>query len=240
MDFFSEELFDTNRYEECLRRIHYDDRDVIMYENMLNLLWGYVTNPGSLKDYPGILEEYTHWNLQMIDRCYTHLPHDLPYINTRRAYQSVVHLLEGNLTEGMEQLRLIGKESFSYDGRAPKTHMSREGRCFPPTSRLFLIYNYAKALEKISGEVAEEFCNEYSFAFTSFADGKHEEHDEFLKNQMEVHREEIFYPIYERIYKLPGGPQDFFLYFDEEAGIPLERISAIKNLQDSEKLDMSN
>lgn len=238
MEFFREESFDKNRYEECLRRIHYDDRDVVMYENMLQLLWSYVIKPGCLEDYMGVLEEYSHWNLQMIDRCYTHLPHDLPYINGRRAYQSVIHLLEGNLTEGVEQLHLIGKETFSHDGCAPKNHMARDGRCFPPTSRLFLIYNYAKALEKVSEEKAEAFRREYTFAFTRFADGKHEEHDAFLQNQMEVHREEIFYPVYERIYKLPWGPQEFFLYFDEEKGIPMEQISEIQNHTDSENVDM--
>ena len=99
--FAEEKNFDREKYEACLRRLRYDDRDVNMYEGMLDFLWPYVVSPGSLSDERGLLAEYTKWNMQMIEKCYYHLPHDLPYANIRRAYQSIVHLRDGNLDAGL-------------------------------------------------------------------------------------------------------------------------------------------
>lgn len=222
--FYEEETFDKEGYDTCLRRLDYDDRDVIMYENMLSFLWEYVVRPGCLEDYPGILEEYSRWNMQMIEKCYYHMPHDLPYANIRRAYESVVQLLAGHVEEGLFQLDTIGKQSFSYDGRAPKLLMTKHGKRFVPVSKLFLLYNYYKVLNRIDNEKAEQFRQQYSFAFTCFGDQEHEEHDRFLQEQLTVFSDSIFYPVFERIYKMPWCPADFYMYFEEDKRIPLSKL----------------
>ena len=56
MDFLREDIFDREQYETYLRRIRYDDRDTVMYENMLRFLWDYVIGKKSVEDYKGILE----------------------------------------------------------------------------------------------------------------------------------------------------------------------------------------
>lgn len=222
--FAEEKNFDRKKYEACLRRLRYDDRDVNMYEGMLDFLWPYVVSPGSLSDERGLLAEYTKWNMQMIEKCYYHLPHDLPYANIRRAYQSIVHLRDGNLDAGLAVLDAIGQESFQYDGKAPKLLMMKNGKRFQPVSKLFLLYNYEKVLRKIEGAKADAFRKKYAFAFTIFADGEHEEHDQFLKMQLEQNKDCIFYPVFERIYKIPWGPADFYLYFEEGKNIPLSKL----------------
>ena len=85
------------------------------------------------------MEEYIHWNEQLIEKCLYHLPHDVPYINICRAYQSVVLLLAGKLEEGIEQLRKIGTENFQYDGKAPKVIMTQDGTIYKPVSKLFFV-----------------------------------------------------------------------------------------------------
>lgn len=234
MDFMKEAAFDGEQYNNCIKRLRYDDRDVIMYEDMLRFLWTYIIRPDNITDREGLLEEYTYWNLQMIDKCYCHLPHDLPYVNIRRAYQSVIHLLDGDLDAGLWQLEQIGKEAFMQDGRPPKLHMTKQGKVYRPTSRLFLIYNYDKVIRMRHQRLAERFREDYPFAFRSFGDGNHEEHDLFLKSQIELHSGEIFYPEFERIYKLQGGPREFYLYFDEEKGIPLEQLAGYQSRRSPE------
>ena len=160
----------------------------------------------------------------MIDKCYYHMPHDLPYVNIRRAYQSVIHLFDGNLEEGLKQLALIGKAPFCEDGRPPKLHMTKQGRLYQPVSRLFLVYNYAKILLKTDPERLDTFKEEYPYAFRSFGDHKHDAHDFFLHDQMQTHGDEIFYPEFERVYILPGGAREFYLYFDEDHGIPIDYL----------------
>lgn len=223
MDFKREEIFDGEQYETYLRRIHYDDRDTVMYENMLRFLWEYVIRTREIEDYRGILEEYTCWNLQMIDKCLYH-PHDLPYANIRRAYQSVVDLLAGKVEEGLSQLAMIGADSFSYDGKAPKLLMTEYGKRYQPVSKLFLLYNYDKVLRRIDRKKAEDFRNTYPFAFREFADGKHEEHDHFLCSQTAEYSDCIFYPVFEKVYKEPWKAADFYMYFEEGEGIPLNKI----------------
>ena len=159
--FLEEKGFDRDGYDTCLRRLHYDDRDVVMYENMLAFLWEYAVQPGCLEDYEGLLEEYSRWNRQMIDKCFYHLPHDLPYANIRRAYESVVQLLLGRLEEGMAQFDAIGETNFQYDGRAPKLLMTKHGKRFVPVSKLFLLYNYHKVLARIDKERAKAFREKY-------------------------------------------------------------------------------
>ena len=222
--FLEEKGFDRDGYDTCLRRLHYDDRDVVMYENMLAFLWEYVVQPGCLEDYEGLLEEYSRWNRQMIDKCFYHLPHDLPYANIRRAYESVVQLLLGRLEEGMEQFDAIGETNFQYDGRAPKLLMTKHGKRFVPVSKLFLLYNYHKVLARIDKERAKAFREKYSFAFTVFGDEEHAEHDRFLHEQLTVHADCIFYPFFERIYKMPWTPPDFYMYFEEDKSIPLSKL----------------
>lgn len=219
-----EKKFDHEQYASCLRRLRYDDRDVIMYENMLNFLWEYVIRPGCVENYQDILQEYSRWNLQMIEKCFYHLPHDLPYANIRRAYQSIVHLLDGNVEAGIAQLKKIGVENFSYDGKAPKLLMIKNGRRFQPVSKLFLLYNYYKVLKGKNLVWAEKWKKEFPYAFTKFGDEEHQEHDQFLTEQLETFGQCIFYPIFERIYKLPWCPADFYLYFEEGKSIPLSKL----------------
>lgn len=222
--FTEEKNFDREGYDTCLRRLNYDDRDVVMYENMLAFLWEYAVRPGCLADYRGLLSEYSRWNMQMIRKCYYHLPHDLPYANIRRAYESVIHLLDGKIEEGLLQLEAIGIENFHYDGRAPKLLMTKNGKRFVPVSKLFLLYNYYKVLKRMDEEQAERFKGKYSFAFTDFGDGEHEEHDRFLHEQLDVYEDCIFYPVFERIYKMPWCPADFYMYFEEDRRIPLSKL----------------
>ena len=61
--FTEEKNFDREGYDTCLRRLNYDDRDVVMYENMLAFLWEYAVRPGCLADYKGLLSEYSRWNM---------------------------------------------------------------------------------------------------------------------------------------------------------------------------------
>ncbi len=223
--FQEEPEFDTEQYETYLRRIRYDDRDAVMYENMLRFLWTYVIRPGCLNDYDGVLQEYTRWNLQRIERCFYHRPHDLPYANLCRAYQTVVYLLGGRTEDGLNQFALMGPEPFCYDGKAPKVHLDKNGTCYRPVSKLFLLYNYYKVLLCRDEERAEALREQYPFAFTCFDDGGHEEHDAFLKDQLKTCHDRIFYPVYDRIYKIPWAPTDFYLYFDEEKYIPLSQVT---------------
>lgn len=224
MEFLNEANFDKKQYDTWLRRIHYDDRDVIMYENMLNFLWKYVVAPGELLDREGLLEEYTHWNLQMIDKCFYHLPHDFPYIHIRRAYQSLIYLSGGKLKEGLSQLSLMGENAFCNDGRAPKLFLSKEGKRYEPVSRLFLLYNYEKILRRCKEDAANIFREAYPYAFTVFHDGSHEEHDRFYEEQMITFADMIFYPEFERVYKTPWGPVEFYVYFDKAHGISIDKF----------------
>ena len=110
MEFIQEEAFRRQGYDKLVSRIHYDERDAVCYYNMLSFLWPYVIDKIHLEDREGILEEYIHWNGQLIDHCYYH-PHDLPYVNARRAWQSVCCLLAGKTEEG-EELQIEDLEIF--------------------------------------------------------------------------------------------------------------------------------
>ena len=221
MEFLNEKSFPREEYDKWLRRLHYDDRDTVMYENMLSFLWEHIICPEGVSDREGLLEEYSHWNLQMIDKCFTNLPHNLPYINIRRAYQSIIHLLDGDVEAGLWQLEKIGKEAFMQDGKPTKLHMTKQGKVYHPRSRLFLISNYDKLLREKDPDLAGKVREDYPFPFKTFGDEAHKDHDQFLENQLTRHQGEIFYPEYERVYQLPGGMREFFLYFDEEKGIPV-------------------
>jgi len=224
MEFIQEPGFDQEQYDSCIRRLHYDDRDAVMYDNMLRFLWSYIICPGSISDREGLLEEYTHWNMQMIDKCFYHTPRDLPYANIRRSYQTVIHLMDGDPEAGLEQFKKMGDHIFDHDGRASKIHMSQKGKVYPPVSRLFLIYNYDKVLGKTDPGLKAALREEYPFAFHVFSDETHDLHDRFLKDQLVTRSETVFYPEYERVYRLPGGRKEFYLYFDEDKGIPIREI----------------
>ncbi len=216
MKLFQEKAFSKEQYDAFLRRIHYDDRDAAMYENMLAFLWEYIIR-GGIENTDELYEEYTHWNLQYIDKVY-YREKDAPYGAVRRCYQSFVHLLDGQWQEGVLQLDLIGRDSFSYDGLAPKTIMTQQGVVYRPVSKLFILYNYKKYfLAHGLWKEAEAFEEKYPFAFRKFGDESHKEHDGFLETQMEKYHDRIFYPVFSRIYKLKNGPRDFFVYFDENS-----------------------
>lgn len=225
MEFLEEKVFDRQQYDTYIRRIHYDDRDAVMYEKMLHFLFSYIVEECGIEDREGLMEEYIHWNEQLIQKCLHHLPHDIPYVNICRAYQSVVLLLAGKLEEGVEQLRQIGTENFQYDGKAPKTIMTQSGQVYKPMSKLFLLYNYAKIFEqKGMQKELESFQKEFPHAFTVYGDEKHAEHDLFYKEQVEQYKNVLFYPVYQRVYKVRRGPQDFFVYYDLEKTVPVSRI----------------
>lgn len=220
MEFYEEADFDREQYEAYLRRIHYDDRDAVMYENMLSFLWKYIIS-GQLDDRSGLLEEYSHWNLQLIDKVY-YKAHDLPYAELRRAYQSFVCLLHGDWKEGLRQLHSIRESAFAYDGFAPKSIMVASGKVYNPCSRLFLLYNYDKYFAKHGlTEERDALREKYTFAFRFFGDAEHEKHDAFLRHQLEEHSEQLYYPVFDRVYKLPRGPKDFFIYYEEDQYILL-------------------
>ncbi|MFR8999634.1 MAG: hypothetical protein ACLVIY_03520 [Anaerobutyricum soehngenii] len=78
MDFLEEKVFDREQYDTYIRRIHYDDRDAVMYEKMLHFLFPYIVEERGMEDRLGLMEEYIHWNEQLIEKCLYHLPHDVP------------------------------------------------------------------------------------------------------------------------------------------------------------------
>ena len=216
------ECFDTKekeRYETLLRRIGYDDRDFIMYQDMLDFLWPYIIGDKWTSDLKLICEEYSHWNMQMIEKVLYH-DHDIPYANIRRCYQTIVELIRHDPEAGRKQLEDIGTESFSYDGIAPKVRMDARGRVFRPMSKLFLIYNFAKYYQKhgMEGEL-KQLKDTYPYAFKRFDDEEHRSHDQFLSEQMEDLSDRLIYPIDEKVYKIPWGPRDFFLFYDENSFI---------------------
>ena len=215
-EFLNDPGFDKKTYDQYITRIHYDNRDAANYENMLQFLWGYIIRQDGPEDRNGLLEEYTHWNAQLTTKCYYHMPHDLPYANLRRAYQSVVLLLLGEWEEGLSELDEIGAEAFSHDGMAPKVCMTGDGKVYRPMSRLFLVYNYARFFQS-RGLLTEldELKEKFPFAFREFNDVEHEEHDAFLHSQMDPEIEGIVYPVFDRIYKLRSGPAEFYVYYEE-------------------------
>lgn len=218
------ECFDPKereRYETLLRRIGYDDRDFIMYQDMLDFLWPYIIGHKMTSHQDSIYEEYSHWNMQMIEKVLYH-DHDIPYANIRRCYQTIVELIRHDPEAGKKQLEAIGAESFSYDGIAPKVRMDARGRVYRPMSKLFLIYNFAKYYQKhgMEGEL-NQLKDTYSYAFKTFDDEEHMAHDRFLSEQMEDLSDRLIYPIEEKVYKIPWGPRDFFLYYDENSFISL-------------------
>lgn len=220
MGFYQEEGFNKEQYDSCLRRLQYDDRDAIMYENMLDFLWDCILQR-SFQDQKGLLAEYTRWNLQYIDKVY-YREQQLPYAELQRAYQSVIYLLADQWKEGLEQLSMIREAAFQYDGCAPKTIMVNSGKVFRPCSRLFVIYNYYKYFKHHGMEKEmEDLKLVYPYAFQTFGDERHVQHDLFLKEQLEVYGDRIFYPVFHRVYKLPRGPKDFFIYCEAEENIIL-------------------
>ena len=223
-DFRLEESFRRDQYETCLKRLHYDERDAASYQNLLDFLWGYVTDPQSVEDREGLLEDYMHWNEQMIDHCYIHLPHDLPYIHVRRAYQAVCALMAGDPEEGQRQLDLIGEDLFAGDGLAPKKIMLADGTVYGPMSRLFLIYNFAKYYHA-KGLPAEEAAvrSRYSHAFTIYDDEDHQAHDDFYREQMEDLSDQICYPVFDRVYRVKKNDWEFFVYYDKNRTFPADQ-----------------
>ena len=53
---------------------------------------------------------------------------------------------------------------------------------------------------------------------------KHREHDLFYKEQMGQYKDVIFYPVYQRVYKIGRGPQDFFVYYDAAKSVPVSQV----------------
>lgn len=49
-----------------------------MYEKMLHFLFPYIVEERGIEDKEGLMEEYIHWNGQLIEKCLYHLPHEYP------------------------------------------------------------------------------------------------------------------------------------------------------------------
>ena len=129
----------------------------------------------------------------------------------------------------MEQLRKIGRENFQYDGKAPKSIMTQDGRVYNPVSKLFLLYNYAKVLKKKGmTEILEAFQQEFPYAFTVYGGAEHEEHDLFYREQIEQYKDVLFYPVYQRVYRVGRGARDFFVYYDVESNVPISQVRSKK------------
>ena len=223
-EFIYDPAFDKDKYDTYITRIRCEDRDARNYENMLSFLYDYVKKPDSLEDYEGVLSEYEHWNAMLIEKCFYHIPHDIPYVKARRAYQTVICLLAGDYAEGEEQLKAIG-DAFAGDTLPPKVIMTGDGKVYHKTSRLFLLYNYAKVYKKKGMEEDLLRLKEtWPHAFKVYDDEEHAAHDAFYKEHMEDHADEIFYPVFARIYKIPGGDREFFVYYDEKQSIRIEEI----------------
>ncbi len=206
--------FDKEQYDAYKRQIFYDDRDATSYENMLNFLWKYIIE-GLDDERQWILEDYTKWNHRLIEKSYCH-DRDHPHVSIRRCYQTVIHLLDGNWDEGLRQLDMIA-ESFSYDAFAPKSIMVDSGKVYDPQSRMFILYNYAKYFKNHGLHAEYERLTEsYPYAFTKFGDEEHEMHDRMLEEQMAWFKECYFYPVFSRLYKIPWGKREFYLYYDLE------------------------
>ena len=62
---------------------------------------------------------------------------------------------------------------------------------------------------------------ELQYAFKVFDDEEHRMHDQFLSEQMDDLSDRLLYPIDEKVCKIPWGPRDFFLYYDENSFISL-------------------
>lgn len=215
------DLSDREMYESHLRRLKYDDRDYVMYENMLNFLWDFIVGRKTFSQMDLIYDEYTKWNKQMITRVLYH-DHDCAEANIRRCYQSILELIRHNPVAGIEELKAIGTEPFSYDGKAPKIRMDARGRIFRPMSKLFVLYNYAKYFMKHDMiEELKDLKQTYPYAFTSFGDADHQAHDRYLEEHMDILKDKIVFPIEEKVYKIPWGPKDFYLYFDDNSYINL-------------------
>lgn len=218
------ELFNKSEqqeYETHIRRLNYDDRDCIMYENMLHFLWPYVIHKKDYPDMDALYEEYTFWNKGIIEKVLYH-SHSVPEANIQRCYQSILELIRHRPDEAFAQIAMIGKDSFSYDGMAPKTCMDARGHVLRPMSKLFILYNLAKYYIKHDRMTElEHLKKEYAYAFTKFEDEEHKLHDRYLEEQMDLLHDKIVYPVEEKVYKIPWKPKDFYLYYDSDSFIAL-------------------
>ncbi len=212
---------EKDAYATNLRRLSYDDGDYVMYKNMLDFLWPFVIGEKEAEDKEPFCREFTRWNMGLVEKTLYH-EHDIPYAQIRRCYQTIADLAAGDPAAGRKQLEIIGTDNFSTDGLAPKLRMDNRGRVFRPMSKLFIIYNFAKYYLKHDMAVElEELKMAYPYAFTVFDDEEHKSHDQFYKEQMEDSSDRIYYPISERVYKIPWGPKTFYLFTDEKSFILL-------------------
>ncbi len=221
-----ESVFATEQYRTLVRRIRYDDGDAANYENMLRFLTVYLDKPGSGEDYQEILEEYIHWNGQLMDRCFYHMPHDRPYADLCLARQSVVELLAGDPGQALDTLTRLDQTYFSSDGLAPRIHRTQDGTIYRPCSRLFLVYNLAKAFSYLADVQGEDRVRDLCpYAFETFGDGDHDFHDQEYDRMMKDWSDRVFYPVFDRIYRLPALGSQCFLYYDPDSYVSLSEIT---------------
>ena len=219
-------IYEEERYRTLVRRIRYDDGDAANYENMLRFLTLYLNQAGEREDYEEILEEYLHWNGQLMDRCYYHMPHDRPYADLCLARQALVELLGGSPRQGLSSLSRLDPAYFATDGLAPKVHRTQDGTVYRPVSRLFLVYNFAKAFRYLGDAKGEDLVRQLSpHAFKEYEDGAHEAHDRELDQMMNLWSDRIFYPVFDRIYHVPGRGRECFLYYDPASWVSLSKIT---------------
>ena len=220
-----ESVFDSKQYRTLVKRIGYDKGDAANYENMLRFLTAYLEKAGESDDYEEILEELIHWNGQLMDRCVCHMPHDRPYADLCLFRQSVAELLGGDPRQGLKTLARLDKRYFATDGRAPRLHMTQDGTVWQPCSRLFPVYNLAKAFRAAQDGEGEDLLRQLSpYAFQVFGDGEHELHDKEYERMMNLWSDRIFYPVFDRIYRVLAVGSECFLYYDPARYVPLSRI----------------
>ena len=46
---------------------------------------------------------------------------------------------------------------------------------------------------------------------------------EWKKDDLQ-YKDVIFYPVYQRVYKIGRGPQDFFVYYDAAKSVPVSQV----------------
>ena len=79
MEFLEEKIFDREQYDTYIRRIHYDDRDAVMYEKMLHFLFPYIVEERGIEDKEGLMEEYIHHTENSLFQSFLAAPFPLLY-----------------------------------------------------------------------------------------------------------------------------------------------------------------
>ncbi|MEE1227515.1 MAG: hypothetical protein U0K57_00950 [Lachnospiraceae bacterium] len=234
MKFYEESNFDRARYEDLLNRIEHDDRDATNYEEMLKFLFPYLLRNEQFEDRENLFAQYKHFNQDQCDKCYIHIPHDIPYLGIAYARQSIADLLSGDLGHGLMQLKKIGNKALGDEDHEGKKVM-HNGETFYPTNRHFLVYNYVKVLKRLGETKALDWMHEYFHeALTRTGD---EEHDTLMTHQVVVRKHVVYYPTFYQVCQMEGRKNDFYLYYRTLDCVTIDRV--FRTYPDKEKIEES-